>query len=110
MEKIRYSVPKMYADHHVLRVREALTSMEGVEDVLASSARRVVVVWYDPAATKAEAIEEQLRASGYGPGEEESLPVLPKPADDESPWFQILPRVTQTNMKDLEASGDFRGY
>jgi len=110
MEKVRYSVPKMYADHHVLKVREGLMSVEGVKDVLASSSRKMVVVWFDPNVVSADVIAEKLKAIGYGPGEEESLPVLPKPADDESPWFRVLPRVTQTNMKDLEMSGDFRRY
>ena len=102
MEKARYEVPKMYGDHHVLKVREALMSLEGVGDVLASSARRVVVVWFDPSVTQADSLEQELKSLGYGPGDEESLPVLPRPADDESPWFQILPRATRTNVTDLE--------
>ena len=110
MEKVRYNVPKMYADHHVLKVREALISAEGVQDVLASSARRMVVIWFDPEVTNAQGLESVLKTAGYEPGQEESLPVLPKPADDESPWFQVLPRVTRTNATDVEMSGDFRGY
>lgn len=110
MEKVVFRVPKMYADHHVVAVREALTSLEGVANVLASSAFKRVVVEYDPAVTSPTAIEEKLRAAGYGPGEDWELPELPEAKEDESPWFQSIWRTTWTNPLEIEMAGDFRKY
>ena len=50
MEKVIVDVPSMYADHHVLVVRELLTGQEGVGEVYASAAFKQVLVHYDPAA------------------------------------------------------------
>ena len=47
MEKTVLSVPTMWADHHVLKVREVLTALDGVQDVYASAAWKQVVVAYD---------------------------------------------------------------
>lgn len=110
MEKVVFKVPKMYADHHVLAVRGALTDLEGVVNVVASSAFKRVVAEYDPAVTSPAAIEEGLQAAGYGPGEDWELPELPEAKEDESPWFKSIWRVARTNMLDLEMSGDFRKY
>jgi copper chaperone CopZ len=110
MEKTIFEVPRMYADHHVEAVREALTGLPGVAAVLASAAFKRVVVEYDPQVTNPAAIEKSLSAAGYTPGEDWVLPTLPKAKEDESPWFQTIWRVTKTNMLDLEMSGDFRKY
>ena len=110
MERVVFKVPKMYADHHVVAVREALTGLEGVGNVLASSAFKRVVVEYDPSVTSSTAIEEGLQTAGYGLSEDWELPELPEAKEDESPWFKSIWRVTQTNMLDLEMSGDFRKY
>ncbi len=56
MEKLQLNVPDMWADHHVLKVRAILTAMTGVQDVIASSAFRMVALSYDPAATTPGAI------------------------------------------------------
>lgn len=74
MEKTVLNVPKMYADHHVQAVRNTLLQLDGVEEVMASSAFKRVVVGYDPDRLKSSAIEEGLRAAGYGPGEDWELP------------------------------------
>ena len=110
MEKIVLHVPKMYADHHVQAVRNALLQLDGVEEVIASSAFKRVVVGYDPDRLKPSAIEESLRAAGYGPGEDWELPSPPEGKEDNSPWFKVIQRITQTNMLDLQMSGDFRKY
>ena len=110
MEKTVLHVPKMYADHHVQAVREALLQLDGVEEVLASSAFKRVVVGYDSAHLKSGAIEEALRAAGYGPGEDWEIPSPPEGKQDESAWFKTIRRVTETNMHDLQMSGDFRKY
>jgi len=49
MENALFTVPSMYADHHVIAVREVLLAMPGVEDVSASAAWQQVQVVYDPA-------------------------------------------------------------
>ncbi len=110
MEKTVFNVPKMYADHHVKTVRKALLQLDGVEDVVASSAFKRVVVGYDPSRLEPSKIEEALQAAGYGPGEDWELPELPEPKEDESPWFQSIWRVTQTDPRELEMAGEFRLY
>jgi len=109
VEKTVLHVPKMYADHHVQAVREAL-ELDGVEEVVASSAFKRVVVGYDSARLKPGAIEEALRAAGYGPGEDWEVPSPPEGKEDESTWFKMIRRVTETNVLDLKMSGDFRKY
>jgi len=110
MESVILDVPKIYADHHVLAVREALLSLEGVKEVTASSAFKMVRVSYDPAMITPAAIEEKLRAAGYGPGEDWELPTPPEAKEDGSSWFRSIWRVTRTNILDLQMSGDFRKY
>ncbi len=110
MEKTVLHVPKMYADHHVLAVREALLPLDGVEEVMASSAFKRVVVGYDSARLEPSAIEEALRAAGYGPGEDWEIPSPPEGKEDDSAWFKTIRRVTETNVLDLQMSGDFRKY
>ncbi|MGA9349972.1 MAG: heavy-metal-associated domain-containing protein [Anaerolineae bacterium] len=110
MEKTLLRVPKMYADHHVKAVREALLRLDGVEEVLASSAFKRVIVGYDSARLESGAIEETLRAAGYGPGEDWEVPNPPEGKEDDSAWFKVTRRVTETNVLDLQMSGDFRKY
>ena len=110
VEKTMLHVPKMYADHHVQAVRNALLQLDGVEEVMASSAFRRVIVGYDSTRLEPSTIEEALRAAGYGPGEDWEIPSLPEGKDDESPWFRLIQRVTETSVLDLQMSGDFRRY
>ena len=110
MERIVIDVPKMYADHHVERVREALLQLDGVADLTASSAFRRVIVHYDPGRSSPEAIEKALVGAGYAPAEDWDLPTPPKATEEQSSWFRVIQRVTRTNALDLEMSGDFRKY
>jgi len=110
VEKTVLHVPKMYADHHVQAVRSVLLQLDGVEEVMASSAFKRVVVGYDPDRLKPSVIEERLRAAGYGPDEDWELPSPPEGKEDDSPWFQLIQRVSETNVLDLRMSGDFRKY
>jgi copper chaperone CopZ len=110
VEKSVLHIPKMYADHHVQAVRDALLPMDGVEEVIASAAFKRVVVGYDPERLNPNAIEDCLRAAGYGPEEDWELPSPPEGKEDDSPWFQLIQRITETNMLDLQMSGDFRKY
>jgi len=100
----------MFADHHVEAVRGALLQLAGVEDVFASSAAKRVIVTYDAKRVKPAAIEETLHSAGFAPGEEPPLPKVAEGKDDDSAWFTSIQRITRTNMKDLEMSGDFRKY
>ena len=65
MEKVVLSVPGMYGDHHVLAVRDILGKLPGVENVLATSAFKQVVVWYDSAKAQPADFEKMLSAEGY---------------------------------------------
>jgi hypothetical protein len=35
---------------------------------------------------------------------------FPKRSEDGSEWYTLVNRITKTEMKDLEMSGDFRRY
>lgn len=109
-EKTVFDVPKMYADHHVLLVRDTLLKLKGVEEVIASSAFRRVVVHFNPKQVSSKQIQAALTGAGYGPDQEWQLPDTLEGKDDASLWFQGGPRMTRTNIKDLEMSGDFRKY
>lgn len=111
MTKVVLDVPTLWADHHVLKVRDALTSLEGVNDVYASSAWKQVLVDYNNRKVKRAAIEKTLAEAGYPVGEGE-LPVLTQPTDlRRDPQWEILgSRMTKTNRADLEMSGEFRRY
>jgi len=110
VERTVFDVPKVYADHHVEAVREALLAVEGVQSVVASSGLQRVAVSFDPARVDRAALEKALRKAGYAPGEQWTLPNLPRPKDDDSPWFKTIQRVTSSNPADLDMSGDFRRY
>jgi len=106
MEKLIVDVPSMYADHHVLIVREMLTSMEGVAEVYASSAFKQVLVQYDPNVIQPDAITGALTEAGYT--QEMQVPVQGKLAEDT--WKQGKFRMTQTYQGDLVMSGKHRNY
>lgn len=110
MEQIVVAVPGMYADHHVLRVREALLGLAGVEEVTASAARRTVAVSFDETATKSAAIQEALASAGYLTELDLIAASHPDRHKDGSPWHTVLDRITTTERKDREMAGDFRRY
>jgi copper chaperone CopZ len=109
MEKMILTVPKMWADHHVLTVREALTALDGVQDVYASAAWRQVVVNYDPAVLDEAGVVAVLEGVGYGTDGALELEGQPLAAGDPQ-WDELGVRVTKTNERDRELSGDFRRY
>lgn len=110
MEQVVFEMPTLYADHHVLAVRETLLGIGGVGEVRASSLERRVWVEFDPGRTSAEALANALEAAGYPVGKEVEL-FTPTPAPkDGSAWYRFEPRTTETNKVDLEMSGDFRKY
>lgn len=60
-----FTVPAMYADHHVVEVRRILLGVPGVRDVYASSAFGVVDVDFDAGQTSEEDLERLLAEAGY---------------------------------------------
>ena len=110
MQRTIIDLPGMYADHHVLRVREALLGTEGVQEVTASAARRKVAVGFDEAATSQAAIRDVLLAAGYAGDETPAIRVSPKRHEDGSAWYVLPDRATTTERKDREMAGDFRRY
>ncbi|HEY75018.1 MAG TPA: hypothetical protein G4O00_02410 [Thermoflexia bacterium] len=111
MEKIVLDVPLLWADHHVLKVRDVLGSLEGVEDMYVSSAWKKVMVAFDPAKTSRDAIEKALADAGYPVGEGET-PILVEPGlkKRDPKWSELGFRMNETYQADLEMSGDFRKW
>ncbi len=111
MDKVVLDVPTLWADHHVLKVRDALGAVEGVDSVYASAAWKQVLVNYDAAKTDQAAIEKALTDAGYPVGEGE-VPVVAQPTENrkDPQWNEYSFRMTVTNDADLEMSGEFRRY
>jgi copper chaperone CopZ len=111
MTRTTLDVPTLWADHHVLKVRETLTVLEGVEDVYASSAWKQVLVTYNNRKIKRADIEKALATAGYPVGKGE-VPLLIQPTDirRDPQWTVMGARSTETNQADLEMSGEFRRY
>ncbi|NPV09501.1 MAG: heavy-metal-associated domain-containing protein [Anaerolineae bacterium] len=107
-ERLMLSIPRLYADHHVQRVREILLGLEGVEDVWASAMDSQVVVLYGPDRIQAEAIREALAQAGYEEGAVASG-VTPAQAE-RSAWYRTPIRPANTNAIDRGMAGDFRRY
>jgi copper chaperone CopZ len=110
MDKVTFSIPAMWADHHVLAVRGTLEQVAGVNEVIASAMYRDVLVKYDPAAVTPDALRAALTQAGYAIAQAPELPTHPERTDDTSDWFQFQERITETDMRDLEMSGDHRMY
>jgi copper chaperone CopZ len=110
MKSITLSAPAMFADHHVLKAREALFALDGVDDVYASSAWQTVIVSYDPDKVDPSAIESALAQAGYAPGK--TPPILAESGKQfqDPAWQELGVRVRKTNQVDLQMSGEFRKY
>ena len=110
MERLILSAPAMYADHHVLTVREKLLALAGIEEVYASSAWHTVIVSYDPEKLDQAKIETTMAEAGYGP--DRVTPILAEWGErfQDPAWEALGARVTQTNDADLRMSGEFRRY
>ena len=110
MENVTLSAPAMFADHHVLKVRQVLYALDGVEDVYASSAWHTVIVNFDADKIDQAAIQDALSEAGYAP--DQGTPMLAQEGDrfKDPAWQNLGVRVTETNQADLEMSGEFRKY
>jgi len=106
MEKLQFNLPDMWADHHVLKVRSVLNAMDGVKDVVASSAFRMVLLSYDPAQTSAGTIWAALEDAGYAVTTDgtgviaEGIPVADGKRDPA--WTRLGMRQTRTDERDLK--------
>ena len=92
MEKTVLSVPTMWADHHVLKVREALLALDGIEDVYASAAWKQVLVAYDSGKLDKSDITETLAGAGYSIDKGLGLEGTPLSAGDPK-WDELGVRV-----------------
>jgi copper chaperone CopZ len=111
MTKAVLDVPTLWADHHVLEVREALLNLEGIDDVYASSAWKQVLVTYNNKKAKKADIEKALADAGYPVGQGE-VPIVVQPTElrRDPQWAVMGSRMTKTSQADLEMSGEFRRY
>ena len=111
MKKVVLDVPALWADHHVLKVRDALVPLGGVDEVYASAAWKKVLVKYDPKKIKPADLEKALADAGYPVGEG-GPPILVKHNElgRDTQWESLDARMTETNQADLEMSGEFRRY
>ncbi len=65
MADITFSIPGMYADHHVTAVVDALNTVEGISKIVASSSRRKLTVTFDSKRASADQIESAVTKAGY---------------------------------------------
>lgn len=65
MADITFSIPGMYADHHVSAVVDSLNNVEGISKIVASSSRRKITLTYDSKKVSAEQLEAALTGAGY---------------------------------------------
>ncbi len=110
MKQLILEMPTMYADHHVLKVRETLEGLKGIEEAYASSAWKKLMISYEEKSIKPAEIEEALTKAGYSPGEG-ATPILVTASSDlkrDPQWEKLGSRVTETNQIDLEMSGQSR--
>ena len=107
MEKLSFVIPGMWADHHVLAVRDVLGAVPGVSNVYASAMDKEVSLELDSKATSAEAVTEALVSAGYAPG---ALPESGPAPRNKVAWATCGYRVTCSNLADQAMSGDFRKY
>jgi copper chaperone CopZ len=110
MEKVTFSIPAMWADHQVLAVRQALSQVSGVQEIVASAMYKDVLVKYDEATVTPDTMANALNEAGFEIAQAPTLPNYPERIDDTSDWFQFQERVTETDMRDLIMSGDHRKY
>jgi len=106
MEKIQFNVPDLWADHHTLKVRDVLTQLAGVQDVIASSAFRMVSMTYDPAVLSPGAIMATLEEAGY-PVATDGVGVMahPVPVQDgrkDPAWDRLGFRQARTDARDAK--------
>ncbi len=109
MNQLTLTIPRLYADHHVTKVRQLLLPLQGIEDVIASAAFKQVTVDFDGEKISQDAIIAALANAGYAPGVPETVERTPDYTADPA-WDVLSPRLVTTNPVDLQMSGEFRKY
>jgi len=110
MKELTLTIPGLFADHHVLRIRKAL-DIPGIEELYASSAWRQVWIRYDEDTLSEDAIEDMFHTLGYELDEKEPPLLVERIRAGRDPqWEKLAARVTKTNPADLKMSGEFRRY
>ena len=64
MQNITYKIPAMHCDHCVMRIKNSLVTLEGVDVVETDLENKAVEVEFDSPATE-ELIREKLAEIGY---------------------------------------------
>ncbi len=109
MENLELTIPALYADHQVTKIKQLLSPIAGVQDVFVSSAFKAVAIEFDPAKTSKGALVKALADADFVPGQLEE--VEPQGYGRYDPaWETNGVRVTVTNQVDLQLSGEFRKY
>ena len=105
MASVTVSLPTMFADHHVLKVRDVLFAVDGVEDVVASSAWHAVIVTYNPEKIEPATIQKVLTDAGYTPDTPTPILATVIGTQFKDPgWEAVAPRATRTNEVDAKMS------
>lgn len=108
MQEIVLTVPRLYADHHVQKVRQVLLELPGVESVWASAAERQVAITFDPDKVDAARLTAALAEAGYEQGDvEPEMAVLQM---ESTVWQRAAVRLARTHPVDRQVAGDFRKY
>lgn len=108
MKQITLNIPSMYADHHVLRVRDLLEELEGIGEVYASSAWKQLMISFEPDRIDQEGIEIALAEGGYSVGQGEPPILVERDRIGRDPrWAEISTRTTKTNPSDREMVRQF---
>lgn len=105
MNEVTLSLPRMWADHHVVQVRAVVSDLPGVSYMLASALQRTLTLRYDSAEIDETAIRAHLAAAGYPEGT-----FSPDGSEVGADNWKTGIRTTKTNAADLAMSGDYRNY
>ncbi len=57
MEEVRFYIPNISCQHCVMRIKQRLNEVEGVDNVEASAETREVTVWFDEPASEKQLLE-----------------------------------------------------
>jgi copper chaperone CopZ len=107
MERLQVNVPDMFADHHVLRARTVLGTLEGVQDVVASAAFQVIALSYDPTRIDPGVIKAALATAGYPVQDDKHERILVAPVTTrrgDPAWDRLGVRIARTDARDAKAN------
>lgn len=97
MKTVTFSLPMMYADHHVTAVHTLLHDFPGIQDLYASSNFHILEVEYDTSEITEEEIREALADAGYLEGITIPEEIGSTPAHESAqPFFRHTAVFTQT--------------